>query len=80
MQDILGEMPQGEEFIVDLLRELEEALEKVDIIAEQVQKGELGTYDGFMQSEEFRDKANEVAQKLKSHGIDIAKDMQDKLA
>ncbi len=63
MEDVLVE---------DLHRELENALEMVDDIAEKVQRKELSAFDGFMQTEEYRQKANDIVRQLKELGIDMA--------
>ena len=63
MEDVLVE---------DLHRELENALEMVDDIAEKVQRKELSAFDGFMQTEEYRQKANDIVRQLQELGIDIA--------
>lgn len=62
MEDVLVE---------DLHRELEKALETVDDIAEKVQRKELSAFDGFMQTEEYRQKANDIVRQLQELGIDI---------
>lgn len=62
MEDVLVE---------DLHRELEKALEAVDEIAEKVQRKELSAFDGFMQTEENRQKANDIVKQLQELGVNI---------
>ncbi|MDQ1264305.1 MAG: hypothetical protein QG559_1306 [Campylobacterota bacterium] len=60
-----------EAFVEDLHRDLEKALEMIDEIAEKVQRKELDVFEGFMQSEEYKNKVVEIGYKLKELGIDI---------
>jgi cystathionine beta-lyase family protein involved in aluminum resistance len=60
-----------EVFVEDLHRDLEKALEMIDEIAEKVQRKELDAFEGFMQSEEYKNKVVEIGYKLKELGIDI---------
>lgn len=51
--------------------ELEETLLKIDEIAQKVQEKKLDAYDGFMESEKFKDRVVEIGNLLKERGIDI---------
>ena len=59
------------ETVEDLESELEIALQTMDTIAEKVLKKELDSYEGFMQSETWKNKIVEIGYKLKERGIDI---------
>ncbi|MCK4874614.1 MAG: hypothetical protein KAS26_02095 [Sulfurimonas sp.] len=60
-----------QETVEDLQTELDEALAKIENIALQVAQKELDAYEGFMQTEEYKDKIVEIGHKLKDHGVDI---------
>lgn len=66
-------MQEEEVLVEDMFKELQNALELVDDIVEQVQRGELDTYEGFMQTQEARDKATSIAKKLQDMGLNIDK-------
>lgn len=51
--------------------ELQKAMLNMDTIASKVLKKELDSYEGFMQSEEWKNKIVEIGYKLKERGIDI---------
>ncbi len=59
------------EMIEDLEEELEETLAKIDDIAAKVQKKELDAYEGFMETEKYKNKIVEIGNKLKEKGVDI---------
>jgi hypothetical protein len=60
-----------QETVEDLESELEEALVKIDTIAAKVLDKEIDSYEGFMQSEMWKNKIVEIGHKLKERGIDI---------
>lgn len=70
-----GETMQAEELLGDtieyLIEELKKAITNSEAIAEQVQKGELGAYEGFMESEKYSTRIVELGKKLKEKGLDI---------
>lgn len=57
--------------VEDLESELQEVLLNMDTIAEKVHKGELDSYEGFLQSEKWKNRIVELGYALKEKGIDI---------
>lgn len=57
--------------VEELETELQEALESIDDIATKVQDKELDAYDGFMQTEKYKNRIVELGYALKERGIDI---------
>ena len=57
--------------IEDLESELQEVLLNMDTIAEKVHKDELDSYEGFIQSEKWKNRIVELGYALKEKGIDI---------
>jgi len=60
-----------EETIEDLEDELQKALTQIDTIAAKVQRKELDTFEGFMESEKYKNRVVEIGYKLKELGVDI---------
>ncbi|MFA6192948.1 MAG: hypothetical protein WC665_11445 [Sulfurimonas sp.] len=60
-----------EETVEELDTELQDALLNMDIIAERVFNKELDSYEGFLLSEEWKNKIVAIGYKLKERGIDI---------
>ena len=60
-----------EETIEDLEEELQKALSEIDNIASKVQIGEIEVFDGFMESEKYKNRVVEIGYKLKDLGVDI---------
>ena len=60
-----------EETVEELESELQETLLRMDAIAERVFNKELGSYEGFLLSEESKNKIVTLGYKLKERGIDI---------
>jgi hypothetical protein len=60
-----------EETIEDLEEELQKALSQIDYIAEMVQRKELGVFEGFTESEKYKNRVVEIGYKLKDLGVDI---------
>ena len=59
------------ETVEELEAELQEVFLDMDNLAEKVQKKELDAYEGFMQSEKYKNKIVELGNALKERGIDI---------
>lgn len=60
-----------QETVEDLEEELQETLAKIENIAARVAEKEIDTYEGFMESEKYKDKVVEIGHKLKEVGVDI---------
>jgi hypothetical protein len=60
-----------EEIVEDLEEELQKALTQIDTIAAKVQRKELDTFEGFMESEKYKNRVVEIGYKLKELGVDI---------
>lgn len=61
----------GDITIEELQSELEESLQKIEEIVEKVQNKELDTFEGFMESEKYKNRVVELGNLLKERGIDI---------
>lgn len=57
--------------VEELESELQEVLLNIDNIAERVTKKELDAYEGFMESEKWKNRIVEIGYALKEKGIDI---------
>lgn len=57
--------------VEELETQLQEALLNMDSIASRVLKKELDSYEGFIQSQEWKNKIVSIGYKLKEKGIDI---------
>ena len=57
--------------VEELESELQEVLLNIDYIATQVQDKEIDAYEGFMQSEKYKNRVVELGYALKEKGIDI---------
>ncbi len=57
--------------VEDLEEELQETLAKIENIAARVAEKEIDAYEGFMESEKYKDKVVEIGHKLKERGVDI---------
>ena len=60
-----------QETVEDLEEQLQEALQKIDSIAARVAEKELDAYEGFMETEKYKDLVIEIGHKLKEVGVDI---------
>lgn len=60
-----------EETIEELEDELQKALDTIELIAAKVQNKEIDAFEGFMQSEKYKNRVVELGYKLKELGIDI---------
>ena len=59
------------ETVEELESELQEVLLNMDNLAEQVQDKKIDSYEGFMQTEKYRNRIVEIGNALKQKGIDI---------
>ena len=59
------------ETVEDLESELQEAMLNMDTLAQKVQDKEIDAYEGFMQSEKWKNRIVEIGNALKEKGIDI---------
>ena len=57
--------------VEELESELQEVLMNIDNIAERVLKKEIDAYEGFMESEKWKNRVVELGYALKEKGIDI---------
>ncbi len=57
--------------VEDLETELQEAMLNMDTLAQKVQDKEMDAYEGFMQSEKWKNRIVEIGNALKEKGIDI---------
>lgn len=57
--------------VEELEAELQEVFSEMESIAEEVQLKELDAYEGFMQSEKYKNRIVELGSALKERGIDI---------
>lgn len=60
-----------EEIVEDLEEELQKALAQIDTIAAKVQRKEIEVFEGFMESEKYKNRVVEIGYKLKELGVDI---------
>ena len=57
--------------VEDLESELQEVMLNMDTLAQKVQDKELDAYEGFTQSEKYKNRIVEIGNALKEKGIDI---------
>ncbi len=57
--------------VEELETELQEVFLNIDHIAQQVIEKEIDTYEGFLQSEKYKNRVVEIGNALKERGIDI---------
>ncbi|MEA2092256.1 MAG: hypothetical protein U9O83_07825 [Campylobacterota bacterium] len=57
--------------VEELETELQEVLLNIDNIAVKVQNKEIDAYEGFTQSEKYKNRVVEIGNALKEKGIDI---------
>ena len=57
--------------VEDLESELQEVMLNMDTLAQKVQDKELDAYEGFTQSEKWKNRIVEIGNALKEKGIDI---------
>jgi len=61
--------------VEELQSKLQELLLKMDEIAQNVNDKKLDSFEGFMQSEKYRDEIVQIGNQLKERGIDITQTM-----
>ena len=61
--------------VEELQSKLQELLLKMDEIAQDVNDKKLDSFEGFMQSEKYRDEIVQIGNQLKERGIDITQTM-----
>ncbi len=57
--------------VEDLESQLQDALLNIDNIAQRVSEKEMDAYQGFMESEKYKNRVVELGNALKEKGIDI---------
>ena len=57
--------------VEELESELQEVLLNIDTIAQKVHEKKLDAYDGFVESEKYKNRVVEIGNLLKERGIDI---------
>ena len=60
-----------EETVEDLEEQLQKTLKDIENLAAKVAEENMDAYEGFMKSEEYKDKLEEIGNKLKEKGVDI---------
>lgn len=60
-----------EDTIEFLIEEVKKTLLKIDDIATKVHKGDIGAYEGFVETEKYNAKILELGRILKEKGLDI---------
>jgi len=69
---MLNEMPmQIEDTVEDLEEALQNTLKDIESLAAKVANENMDAYEGFMKSEEYKDKLVDIGNKLKEKGVDI---------
>ena len=69
---MLNEMPmQIEDTVEDLEEALQNTLKDIESLAAKVTNENMDAYEGFMKSEEYKDKLVDIGNKLKEKGVDI---------
>jgi hypothetical protein len=63
---------QNPQTVEDLEELLQDTLQKIDDIALQVAEGQKDTYDGFMETEKYKDEVIRIGHLLKEKGVDIS--------
>jgi len=60
-----------EETVEDLEEQLQKTLKDIENLAGKVAEENMDAYKGFMKSEEYKDKLEDIGNKLKEKGVDI---------
>ena len=69
---MLNEIPmQIEDTVEDLEEALQNTLKDIESLAAKVTNENMDAYEGFMKSEEYKDKLVDIGNKLKEKGVDI---------
>ena len=63
---------QNPQTVEDLEELLQKTLQDIENIALQVADGQKDTYDGFMESEKYKDEIIRIGHLLKEKGVDIS--------
>jgi hypothetical protein len=63
---------QNPQTVEDLEELLQDTLQKIDDIALQVAEGQKDTYEGFMETEKYKDEVIRIGHLLKEKGVDIS--------
>jgi hypothetical protein len=63
---------QNPQTVEDLEELLQETLQDIENIALQVAEGQKDTYDGFMETEKYKDEVIRIGHLLKEKGVDIS--------
>ena len=64
---------QNPQTVEDLEELLQKTLQDIENIALQVAEGQKDTYDGFMETEKYKDEVIRIGHLLKEKGVDISK-------
>lgn len=59
--------------VEELETELQGLLSNMDSLAQKVREKEIDAYEGFVQSEKYKNRIVEIGNELKAKGIDITK-------
>jgi len=60
-----------EDTVEDLEEQLQKTLKDIEHLAGEVLQEKMDAYTGFMKSEEYKDKLEDIGNKLKEKGVDI---------
>ena len=66
---------QNPQTVEDLEELLQKTLQDIENIALQVAEGQKDTYEGFMETEKYKDKIIRIGHLLKEKGVDITSNM-----
>ena len=64
---------QNPQTVEDLEELLQKTLQDIENIALQVADGQKDTYEGFMETEKYKDEIIRIGHLLKEKGVDISK-------
>jgi hypothetical protein len=64
---------QNPQTVEDLEELLQKTLQDIENIALQVAEGQKDTYEGFMETEKYKDEIIRIGHLLKEKGVDISK-------
>jgi hypothetical protein len=66
---------QNPQTVEDLEELLQKTLQDIENIALQVAEGQKDTYEGFMETEKYKDEIIRIGHLLKEKGVDITSNM-----
>lgn len=72
-------MPNIQDTVEELEEALQTALHNIEKIAARVCEKELDAYEGFLETEKYKDEIIAIGYKLKDKGIDITERIGDTL-